>query len=130
MVPDRAPLWDLSLLGGQILGAFATSGRTFPPVSASASRPPGNFQRTLATSAPIKDWSLTGLKEKLIKISASGLVVMRSSGNRGSYVLIKKKTTIIARIGLLSPALKHRRPLSEIPALPMTPVCAIIELGK
>jgi hypothetical protein len=30
----------------------------------------GNFLRTLATPAPIKDWSLTSLKEKLIKISA------------------------------------------------------------
>jgi hypothetical protein len=46
---------------------------------------------------------------------------------RESYALIKKKTTIIA---LMSPALKHRRPQSESPALPMTPVCAIIELSK
>ena len=30
----------------------------------------GNFLRTLATPEPIKDWSLTSLKEKLIKISA------------------------------------------------------------
>jgi Transposase DDE domain group 1 len=30
----------------------------------------GNFLRTLATSEPIKDWSLTSLKEKLIKIGA------------------------------------------------------------
>src|SRR5205085_10035153 len=30
----------------------------------------GNFLRTLATPAPIKDWSLTSLKEKLIKIGA------------------------------------------------------------
>ena len=28
----------------------------------------GNFLRTLATPGPIKDWSLTSLKEKLIKI--------------------------------------------------------------
>jgi hypothetical protein len=28
----------------------------------------GNFLRTLATPEPIKDWSLTSLKEKLIKI--------------------------------------------------------------
>jgi hypothetical protein len=27
----------------------------------------GNFLRTLATPEPIKDWSLTSLKEKLIK---------------------------------------------------------------
>jgi len=53
---------------------------------------------------------------------------------RESYALIdaliKKKTTIIARIGLVSPTLQHRRPQSESPVLPMTPVCAIIELGK
>jgi len=30
----------------------------------------GNFVRTLATPEPIKDWSLTSLKEKLIKIGA------------------------------------------------------------
>lgn len=30
----------------------------------------GNFMRTLATPEPIKDWSLTSLKEKLIKIGA------------------------------------------------------------
>src|SRR5208337_476368 len=32
----------------------------------------GNFLRTLATPEPIKDWSLTTLKEKLIKIGAKG----------------------------------------------------------
>ena len=32
----------------------------------------GNFLRTLATPEPIKDWSLTSLKEKLIKINAKG----------------------------------------------------------
>jgi hypothetical protein len=31
---------------------------------------PGNFLRTLATPEPIKDWSITSLKEKLIKIGA------------------------------------------------------------
>jgi hypothetical protein len=30
----------------------------------------GNFLRTLATPEPIKDWTLTTLKEKLIKIGA------------------------------------------------------------
>jgi hypothetical protein len=32
----------------------------------------GNFLRTLATPEPIKDWSLTRLKKKLIKIGANG----------------------------------------------------------
>jgi hypothetical protein len=30
----------------------------------------GTFLRTLATSEPIQDWTLTSLKEKLIKIGA------------------------------------------------------------
>ena len=30
----------------------------------------GNFMRTLATPEPIKDWSMTTLREKLIKIGA------------------------------------------------------------
>ena len=30
----------------------------------------GNFLRTLATPETVKDWSLTSLKEKLIKIGA------------------------------------------------------------
>ena len=33
-------------------------------------RTSGNFLRTLATPEPIKDWSLTSLREKLIKIGA------------------------------------------------------------
>ena len=32
----------------------------------------GNVLRTLATPEPIKDWSLTSPKEKLIKIGAKG----------------------------------------------------------
>jgi hypothetical protein len=39
----------------------------------------GNFLRTLATPEPIKDWSLTSLKEKLIKIGAKVI-------NHGRYV--------------------------------------------
>ena len=41
----------------------------------------GNFLRTLATPEPIKDWSLTTLKEKLIKIGAkvSATAVMSPS---------------------------------------------------
>jgi hypothetical protein len=30
----------------------------------------GNFLRTLVTPEPIRDWSMTSLKEKLIKIGA------------------------------------------------------------
>jgi hypothetical protein len=32
----------------------------------------GNFLRTVATPKPIKDWSLTSLKDKLIKIGKGG----------------------------------------------------------
>ena len=35
----------------------------------------GNFLRTLATPRPISDWSLTSLKEKLIKIGDRKSVV-------------------------------------------------------
>jgi hypothetical protein len=38
----------------------------------------GNFLRTLATSEPISDWSLTSLKENLIKIGAK---VVRHGGD-------------------------------------------------
>ena len=40
----------------------------------------GNFLRTLATPEPIKDWSLSSLKEKLIKIGAK--VEWRSRADR------------------------------------------------
>ena len=46
----------------------------------------GNFLRTLATPEPIKDWSLTSLKEKLIKIGAkvvSSLPLCRVPDGRG-----------------------------------------------
>jgi hypothetical protein len=48
----------------------------------------GNFLRTLATPKPIKDWSLTTLKEKLIKIGAkvvSHAVTPRSSWRRWPF---------------------------------------------
>jgi hypothetical protein len=48
----------------------------------------GNFLRTLATPEPIKDWSLTTLKEKLIKIGAKGREprsLCRVSNGRGRH---------------------------------------------
>jgi len=39
----------------------------------------GNFMRTLAIPDPIKDWSLTSLKEKLIKIGAKVVICGRPS---------------------------------------------------
>ena len=51
----------------------------------------GNFLRTLATPEPIKDWSLTSLKEKLIKIGAK--VVSRD----GRYVVFQMAEVAIPR---------------------------------
>jgi hypothetical protein len=42
----------------------------------------GNFLRTLATPEPVKDWSLTSLKEKLIKIGAKVV-------SHGRYVVFR-----------------------------------------
>ena len=51
----------------------------------------GNFLRTLATPEPIKDWSLTSLKEKLIKIGAK-LV------SHGRYVAFQMAEVTITRM--------------------------------
>src|SRR5438876_1127051 len=50
----------------------------------------GNFLRTLATPEPIKDWSLTSLKEKLIKIGAKVV-------SHGRYVAFQMAEVAIAR---------------------------------
>jgi len=50
----------------------------------------GNFLRLLATPEPIKDWSLTSLKEKPIKIGA--MVV-----SHGRYVAFKMAEVAIPR---------------------------------
>jgi Transposase DDE domain group 1 len=50
----------------------------------------GNFLRTLATPEPIKDWSLTSLKEKLIKIGAKVI-------NHGRYVTFQMAEVAIPR---------------------------------
>ena len=49
-----------------------------------------NFLRTLATPEPIKDWSLTSLKEKLIKIGAKFL-------SHGRYVAFQIAEVAIPR---------------------------------
>ena len=54
-----------------------------PTISAS-------FLRTLATPEPIKDWSLTSLKEKLIKIGAKVV-------SHGRYVALQMAEVAIAR---------------------------------
>ena len=50
----------------------------------------GNFLRTLATPEPIKDWSLTSLREKLIKVGAK-LV------SHGRYVAFQMAEVAIPR---------------------------------
>src|SRR5262249_2115782 len=50
----------------------------------------GNFLRTLATPEPIKDWSLTSLKDKLIKIGAKVV-------SHGRYVIFQMAEVAIAR---------------------------------
>jgi|SRR6516225_6315669 hypothetical protein len=50
----------------------------------------GNFLRTLATPEPIKDWSLTSFKEKLIKIGAKVV-------SHGRYVVFQMAEVAIPR---------------------------------
>src|SRR5262245_6877753 len=50
----------------------------------------GNFLRTLATPEPIKDWSLTSLTEKLIKIGAKVV-------SHGRYVVFQMAEVAIPR---------------------------------
>jgi hypothetical protein len=50
----------------------------------------GNFLRTLAALEPIKDWSLTSLKEKLIKIGAKVV-------SHGRYVVFQMAEVAIPR---------------------------------
>jgi Transposase DDE domain group 1 len=50
----------------------------------------GNFLRTLATPEPIKDWSLTTLKERLIKIGAKIV-------SHGRYVAFQMAEVAIPR---------------------------------
>ena len=50
----------------------------------------GNFLRTLATPDPIKGWSLTSLKEKLIKIGAKVI-------SHGRYVAFQMAEVAIPR---------------------------------
>src|SRR4029077_12114254 len=50
----------------------------------------GNFLRTLATPRPIREWSLTILKEKLIKIGAKGV-------SHGRYITFQMAEVAIPR---------------------------------
>ena len=65
--------------------------RTFPPQEEyNTLINLGNFLRTLVTPEPIKDWSLTSLKEKLIKISAKVV-------SHGRYAVFQMAEVAISR---------------------------------
>jgi hypothetical protein len=69
----------------------------------------GNFLRTLGTPEPIKDWSLTSLKDKLIKIGARVV-------SHGRYVAFQMAEVAIPRnlfadILRLVAELRPRRPM-------------------
>ena len=53
----------------------------------------GNFLRTLVTPEPIRDWSMTSLKEKLIKIGAKVV-------SHGCYVAFQMAEVAIPRASL------------------------------
>ena len=72
----------------------------------------GNFLRTLATPEPIKDWSLTSLREKLVKIGAR--IVMH-----GRYVAFQMAEVAIPRqifAGILRLIAELRPPPDPSPA--------------
>jgi hypothetical protein len=61
----------------------------------------GNFLRTLATPEPIKNWSLTSLKENLIKIGAKVV-------SHGRYVIFQMAEVAIPRQMLQEILRAHR----------------------
>ena len=61
-----------------------------PPATCTHAYNLGNFLRTLAAPEPIKDWSLTSLKEKLIKIGAKVV-------SHGRYVAFQMAEVAIPR---------------------------------
>ena len=69
----------------------------------------GNFLRTLATPEPIKDWSLTSLKEKLIKIGAKVVshgryVIFQMAEVATARQLLQEILRLIAELGLEPPS--------------------------
>jgi hypothetical protein len=76
----------------------------------------GNFLRTLATPEPIKDWSLTSLKEKLIKIGAKVVSQPRSlsrlPNGRGRHSTAGVPGDSAADRGTAAPRSSMRRPCS------------------
>ncbi len=67
---------------------------TAVPVSRAQPSHLGNILRTLATPEPIEDWSMTTLKEKLIKIGAK---VVSHGVSHGRYVAFQMTQVAIPR---------------------------------
>ena len=64
--------------------------RASPPGKSACAYNLGNFLRTLATPEPITEWSLTSLKEKLIKIGAKVI-------SHGRYIAFQMAEVAISR---------------------------------
>jgi hypothetical protein len=71
----------------------------------------GNFLRTLAKPEPIKDWSLTSLKEKLIKFGAKVV-------GHGRYVAFQMAEVAIPRQMLQEILRLIAEPRPQPPAAP------------
>jgi len=72
----------------------------------------GNFLRTLATPEPIKDWSLTSLREKLIKIGAK----LVSHGRYVAFLMAEVAVTRMLFAEILRLIAELRRPPGPAPA--------------
>jgi hypothetical protein len=90
------PAFESQLLDGyRIRGSARLSCRTFASKAVrlqlhALAYNPGNFLRTLATPEPIKGWSLTSLRERLIKIGAKVV-------SHGFYVAFQMAEVAIPR---------------------------------
>jgi hypothetical protein len=71
----------------------------------------GNFLRTLATAEPIRDWSLSSLREKLIKIGARVVHHARAVAFQIAEVAVPRMlfAEILRLISALRPHLIHLR---------------------
>ena len=72
----------------------------------------GNFLRTLATPEPIRDWSLTSLREKLIKIGAKVVSHGRYVAFQMAEVAIPKM--LLAKVPWLIAELRPQQPPAPV----------------
>jgi len=92
----------------------------------------GNFLRTLATPEPIKDWSLTSLKEKLIKIGAKVVSHGRYVGFQMAEVAIPRNlfADILWLIAKLRPPAGHANSMRRHAARSNKEPCKNHERGR